>query len=46
MFSLHSKRIIDVDVDRGVVTLDLETFKSIVEAIVESARNGESDETI
>ncbi len=42
MFSLHSKRIIDVDVDRGVVTLDLETFKSIVEA----ARDGESDETI
>jgi len=46
VFSLHSKRIIDVDVDRGVVTLDLETFKSIVEAVVESARNGESDETI
>jgi len=42
VFSLHSKRIIDVDVDRGVVTLDLETFKSIVEA----ARDGESDETI
>ncbi|RLE55360.1 MAG: hypothetical protein DRJ30_03865 [Candidatus Methanomethylicota archaeon] len=39
---MHSKRIIDVDVDRGVVTLDLETFKSIVEA----ARDGESDETI
>ncbi|GEM_PF-3157880 len=43
---MSSRRIIDVDVVRGVVVLDLETFRDIIEAVVEATGDGESDEVI